>query len=183
MLLAHYELTGCDWWSWFWLFLTVKAITCETTAAQLCQYQKPAKHCPRYRWQNLSIPLFHKFQHACALLSRLYCQRNCLEENPHLSRVIGTRIYSDVSPFIGYLLLFVNIKQSYLPFIFCNSVEVKYMQSCHPRWGDSEWCWRLHWRDASGHEEILRCLISKWRFLREVGDSCLLMKWYPSGVY
>ncbi|CAF98015.1 unnamed protein product, partial [Tetraodon nigroviridis] len=54
--------------------VTVKAITCETTAAQLCSYQKPAKHCPR-----------------------LYCQRNCLEENPHLSRVIGTRIYSDKS--------------------------------------------------------------------------------------
>uniref|UniRef100_A0A674P635 Cysteine-rich secretory protein LCCL domain containing 1a n=1 Tax=Takifugu rubripes TaxID=31033 RepID=A0A674P635_TAKRU len=54
--------------------VTVKAITCETTAAQLCPYQKPAKHCPR-----------------------IYCQRNCLEENPHLSRVIGTRIYSDKS--------------------------------------------------------------------------------------
>ncbi|KAI9523203.1 hypothetical protein NQZ68_029208 [Dissostichus eleginoides] len=52
----------------------VKAITCETTVAPMCSYQKPAKHCPR-----------------------LYCPRNCLEENPHISRVIGTRIYSDKS--------------------------------------------------------------------------------------
>ncbi|CAB1350018.1 unnamed protein product [Coregonus sp. 'balchen'] len=27
----------------------------------------------------------------------LYCPRNCMEENPNISRVIGTRIYSDVS--------------------------------------------------------------------------------------
>uniref|UniRef100_A0A7N8XI40 Cysteine rich secretory protein LCCL domain containing 1 n=1 Tax=Mastacembelus armatus TaxID=205130 RepID=A0A7N8XI40_9TELE len=54
--------------------VTVKAITCESTVAQLCPYQKPAKHCPR-----------------------LYCPRNCLEESPHISRVIGTRIYSDTS--------------------------------------------------------------------------------------
>ncbi|XP_077952018.1 cysteine-rich secretory protein LCCL domain-containing 1 isoform X1 [Gasterosteus aculeatus] len=54
--------------------VTVKAITCETTVAQMCSYQKPTKHCPR-----------------------LYCPRNCLEENPHISRVIGTRIYSDKS--------------------------------------------------------------------------------------
>uniref|UniRef100_A0A8C2ZLT5 Cysteine rich secretory protein LCCL domain containing 1 n=1 Tax=Cyclopterus lumpus TaxID=8103 RepID=A0A8C2ZLT5_CYCLU len=26
----------------------IKAITCETTVAQMCSYQKPAKHCPRY---------------------------------------------------------------------------------------------------------------------------------------
>ncbi|XP_008305822.1 cysteine-rich secretory protein LCCL domain-containing 1 isoform X2 [Cynoglossus semilaevis] len=54
--------------------VTVKAITCDTTAAQLCPFQKPAKHCPR-----------------------LYCPRNCLEENSHTSRVIGTRIFSDRS--------------------------------------------------------------------------------------
>ncbi|XP_069369109.1 cysteine-rich secretory protein LCCL domain-containing 1 isoform X3 [Paralichthys olivaceus] len=54
--------------------VSVKAITCETTVAQLCPYQKPAKHCPR-----------------------LYCPRSCSEENPHISRVIGTRIYSDKS--------------------------------------------------------------------------------------
>ncbi|XP_077365772.1 cysteine-rich secretory protein LCCL domain-containing 1-like isoform X2 [Festucalex cinctus] len=54
--------------------VTVKAITCETTVAQLCPYQRPVKHCPR-----------------------LYCPRNCLEENSHISRVIGTRIYSDKS--------------------------------------------------------------------------------------
>lgn len=54
--------------------VTVKAITCETTVAMMCPYEKPATHCPR-----------------------LYCPRNCMEENPHISRVIGTRIYSDRS--------------------------------------------------------------------------------------
>ncbi|XP_046880168.1 cysteine-rich secretory protein LCCL domain-containing 1-like isoform X2 [Hypomesus transpacificus] len=54
--------------------VTVKAINCETTVAQLCSYQKPVKHCPR-----------------------LYCPSNCMEENPHISRVIGTRTYSDTS--------------------------------------------------------------------------------------
>ncbi|XP_057680477.1 cysteine-rich secretory protein LCCL domain-containing 1-like [Corythoichthys intestinalis] len=54
--------------------VAVKAITCETTVAQLCPYQRPAKHCPR-----------------------LYCPRNCIEEKPNISRVIGTRIYSDKS--------------------------------------------------------------------------------------
>uniref|UniRef100_A0A668A648 Cysteine rich secretory protein LCCL domain containing 1 n=1 Tax=Myripristis murdjan TaxID=586833 RepID=A0A668A648_9TELE len=54
--------------------VTVKAITCDTTVAQLCPYQRPVKHCPR-----------------------LYCPRNCIEENPQISRVIGTRIYSDKS--------------------------------------------------------------------------------------
>uniref|UniRef100_A0A3Q3FGW6 Cysteine rich secretory protein LCCL domain containing 1 n=1 Tax=Labrus bergylta TaxID=56723 RepID=A0A3Q3FGW6_9LABR len=59
---------------WMDVMREVKAITCETTVAQLCPYEKPAKHCPR-----------------------LYCPRNCLEDNPHISRVIGTRIYSDKS--------------------------------------------------------------------------------------
>uniref|UniRef100_A0A8C7Z060 Cysteine rich secretory protein LCCL domain containing 1 n=1 Tax=Oryzias sinensis TaxID=183150 RepID=A0A8C7Z060_9TELE len=54
--------------------VAVKAITCETTVAQLCPYEKPATHCPR-----------------------LYCPRNCLEDNPRISRVIGTKIYSDKS--------------------------------------------------------------------------------------
>lgn len=57
----------------------------------------------------LHISIFHKFSSpasckfksltmsTCSLF-RLYCPRNCLEENPHISRVIGTRIYSDVSP-------------------------------------------------------------------------------------
>ncbi|KPP77482.1 cysteine-rich secretory protein LCCL domain-containing 1-like [Scleropages formosus] len=54
--------------------VTVKAITCETTVAQLCPFQKPVRHCPR-----------------------LYCPRNCMQENPHLARVIGTQIYSDKS--------------------------------------------------------------------------------------
>uniref|UniRef100_A0A665VL81 LCCL domain-containing protein n=1 Tax=Echeneis naucrates TaxID=173247 RepID=A0A665VL81_ECHNA len=54
--------------------VAVKAITCETTVAQLCPYQKPAKHCPR-----------------------LYCPRSCIEEKAHISRVIGTGIYSDKS--------------------------------------------------------------------------------------
>ncbi|KAL1006277.1 hypothetical protein UPYG_G00070160 [Umbra pygmaea] len=54
--------------------VTVKVISCETTIAVLCPYQKPVKHCPR-----------------------LYCPQNCMEENPNVSRVIGTRIYSDKS--------------------------------------------------------------------------------------
>uniref|UniRef100_A0A8C2CTI8 Cysteine-rich secretory protein LCCL domain containing 1a n=1 Tax=Cyprinus carpio TaxID=7962 RepID=A0A8C2CTI8_CYPCA len=54
--------------------VTVKVITCETTVSALCPYQKPARHCPR-----------------------IYCPKNCLQENPHLSRVIGTKMYSDKS--------------------------------------------------------------------------------------
>ncbi|XP_041924400.1 cysteine-rich secretory protein LCCL domain-containing 1 [Alosa sapidissima] len=54
--------------------VTVKVVTCETTVAQLCPYQRPAKHCPR-----------------------IYCPRNCMQENPQISRVIGTGIYSDKS--------------------------------------------------------------------------------------
>uniref|UniRef100_A0A8C3JFI8 Cysteine rich secretory protein LCCL domain containing 1 n=1 Tax=Calidris pygmaea TaxID=425635 RepID=A0A8C3JFI8_9CHAR len=54
--------------------VTVQAITCETTVEQLCPFQKPASHCPR-----------------------VYCPRNCMQANPHYARVIGTRIYSDIS--------------------------------------------------------------------------------------
>ncbi|KFW88062.1 Cysteine-rich secretory protein LCCL domain-containing 1 [Manacus vitellinus] len=54
--------------------VTVQAITCETTVEQLCPFQKPASHCPR-----------------------VYCPHNCMQANPHYARVIGTRIYSDVS--------------------------------------------------------------------------------------
>ncbi|KAL4635167.1 cysteine-rich secretory protein LCCL domain-containing 1-like [Arapaima gigas] len=54
--------------------VTVKAVTCETTVAQLCPFQKPVTHCPR-----------------------LYCPRSCMQENPHFARVIGTQIYSDKS--------------------------------------------------------------------------------------
>ncbi|XP_035284440.1 cysteine-rich secretory protein LCCL domain-containing 1b [Anguilla anguilla] len=52
----------------------VKAITCETTVAQLCPFKKPVRHCPR-----------------------LYCPRNCLQMTSQHSRVIGTRVYSDKS--------------------------------------------------------------------------------------
>uniref|UniRef100_A0A8C2CP66 Cysteine-rich secretory protein LCCL domain containing 1a n=1 Tax=Cyprinus carpio TaxID=7962 RepID=A0A8C2CP66_CYPCA len=31
------------------------------------------------------------------LPTRIYCPKNCLQENPHLSRVIGTKMYSDKS--------------------------------------------------------------------------------------
>ncbi len=41
-----------------------------------------------------------------SLPTRIYCPRNCLQENPHLSRVIGTKIYSDVS----FLFVFFKIK-------------------------------------------------------------------------
>ncbi|NXC51362.1 CRLD1 protein, partial [Penelope pileata] len=54
--------------------VTVQAITCETTVEQLCPFQKPASHCPR-----------------------VYCPHNCMQANPHYARVIGTRIYSDIS--------------------------------------------------------------------------------------
>ncbi|XP_039235083.1 cysteine-rich secretory protein LCCL domain-containing 1 isoform X5 [Pipra filicauda] len=54
--------------------VTVQAITCETTVEQLCPFQKPASHCPR-----------------------VYCPHNCMQANPHYARVIGTRIYCDVS--------------------------------------------------------------------------------------
>uniref|UniRef100_A0A4X2LJA7 LCCL domain-containing protein n=1 Tax=Vombatus ursinus TaxID=29139 RepID=A0A4X2LJA7_VOMUR len=54
--------------------VTVQTITCETTVEQLCPFHKPASHCPR-----------------------VYCPRNCVQANPHYARVIGTRIYSDVS--------------------------------------------------------------------------------------
>ncbi|MBN3290263.1 CRLD1 protein, partial [Polypterus senegalus] len=54
--------------------VTVKAVTCQTTVAQFCPFQKPVTHCPR-----------------------IYCPRNCMQENPHIARVIGTRIYSDQS--------------------------------------------------------------------------------------
>ncbi|XP_041624437.1 cysteine-rich secretory protein LCCL domain-containing 1 isoform X1 [Vulpes lagopus] len=54
--------------------VTVQAITCETTVEQLCPFHKPASHCPR-----------------------VYCPRNCMQANPHYARVIGTRVYSDLS--------------------------------------------------------------------------------------
>ncbi|KAJ8376600.1 hypothetical protein SKAU_G00071800 [Synaphobranchus kaupii] len=54
--------------------VTVKAITCETTASELCPYQKPASHCPR-----------------------LYCPSNCMQEKHDSARVIGTLSYSDIS--------------------------------------------------------------------------------------
>ncbi|KAJ8796997.1 hypothetical protein J1605_001807 [Eschrichtius robustus] len=57
--------------------VTVQAVTCETTVEQLCPFHKPASHCPR-----------------------VYCPRNCMQANPHYARVIGTRIYSDVSTLI-----------------------------------------------------------------------------------
>nr|XP_040124030.1 cysteine-rich secretory protein LCCL domain-containing 1 [Ictidomys tridecemlineatus] len=54
--------------------VTVQAVTCETTVEQLCPFHKPASHCPR-----------------------VYCPRNCMQANPHYARVIGSRIYSDLS--------------------------------------------------------------------------------------
>ncbi|XP_003506836.1 cysteine-rich secretory protein LCCL domain-containing 1 isoform X1 [Cricetulus griseus] len=54
--------------------VTVQAVTCETTVEQLCPFHKPASHCPR-----------------------VYCPRNCMQANPHYARVIGSRVYSDLS--------------------------------------------------------------------------------------
>lgn len=39
-----------------------------------------------------------------------------------------------------------------------------------PRRGDSQRRGRLHRRDANGHEEVLHRVVSKRRFLGEVGD-------------
>uniref|UniRef100_A0A8C2IML0 Cysteine-rich secretory protein LCCL domain containing 1a n=1 Tax=Cyprinus carpio TaxID=7962 RepID=A0A8C2IML0_CYPCA len=69
----HYGVIDNDG-GWMDVTRQVKVITCETTVSVLCPYQKPARHCPR-----------------------IYCPRNCLQENPHLSRVIGTKMYSDKS--------------------------------------------------------------------------------------
>lgn len=33
----------------------------------------------------------------CLFFSRVYCPRNCMQANPHYARVIGSRVYSDVS--------------------------------------------------------------------------------------
>ncbi|XP_028925773.1 cysteine-rich secretory protein LCCL domain-containing 1 [Ornithorhynchus anatinus] len=52
----------------------VQAVTCETTVEQLCPFRRPASHCPR-----------------------VYCPPNCTQANPHYARVIGSRIYSDLS--------------------------------------------------------------------------------------
>lgn len=52
---------------------------------------------------------------------RLYCPRNCLEENPHISRVIGTRIYSDVSCF--RLTTDVEIELNELTFFFLHNLS------------------------------------------------------------
>ncbi|GCC26362.1 hypothetical protein chiPu_0004778 [Chiloscyllium punctatum] len=54
--------------------VTVQSANCETRGHQMCTFKKPASHCPR-----------------------IYCPRNCMQENPHLARVIGTHIYSDRS--------------------------------------------------------------------------------------
>ena len=39
-----------------------------------------------------------------SLFFRVYCPRNCMQANPHYARVIGTRIYSDVS-----ILIYVGL--------------------------------------------------------------------------
>ncbi|KAK3541254.1 hypothetical protein QTP86_019199 [Hemibagrus guttatus] len=54
--------------------VSIQVITCETTVSTLCPFESPVTHCPR-----------------------IYCPHNCLQEHPHVSRVIGTRIYSDKS--------------------------------------------------------------------------------------
>ncbi|GAA6099032.1 cysteine-rich secretory protein LCCL domain-containing 1 [Tachysurus ichikawai] len=54
--------------------VSIQVINCETTVSTLCPFESPVKHCPR-----------------------IYCPHNCLQEHPHVSRVIGTRIYSDKS--------------------------------------------------------------------------------------
>ncbi|XP_062841642.1 cysteine-rich secretory protein LCCL domain-containing 1 [Trichomycterus rosablanca] len=52
----------------------VKVVTCDTTVASLCPYESRLRHCPR-----------------------IYCPHACLQEPSQISRVIGTRTYSDDS--------------------------------------------------------------------------------------
>ncbi|XP_078073236.1 cysteine-rich secretory protein LCCL domain-containing 1-like isoform X1 [Mustelus asterias] len=54
--------------------VTVQSANCQTRGHQICTYKKPTSHCPR-----------------------IYCPQNCMQENPHLARVIGTHVYSDRS--------------------------------------------------------------------------------------
>ncbi|XP_078524377.1 cysteine-rich secretory protein LCCL domain-containing 2 [Lissotriton helveticus] len=54
--------------------VTVQSLDCYTTVAELCQFKKPASHCPR-----------------------IYCPAHCKSEPAHWAPVIGTNIYSDSS--------------------------------------------------------------------------------------
>ncbi|XP_069492364.1 cysteine-rich secretory protein LCCL domain-containing 2 [Ambystoma mexicanum] len=54
--------------------VTVQTLDCYTTVAELCQFKKPASHCPR-----------------------AHCPANCKNEPEYWSPVIGTNIYADSS--------------------------------------------------------------------------------------
>lgn len=99
------------------LWLPVKAVNCETTLAQFCPVKKTVRHCPRWTYfiikkiltdyTSYHVVNLEKKTFCCLIMqhltrcvfSRLYCPRNCLYNS--YARVIGTRYYSDVSPFKG----------------------------------------------------------------------------------
>ncbi|KAG8562475.1 hypothetical protein GDO81_015690 [Engystomops pustulosus] len=54
--------------------VTVQTIDCYSTVAEICPFEKPAKHCPRFS-----------------------CPSHCKDEPSHWAPVIGTNIYADTS--------------------------------------------------------------------------------------
>lgn len=72
---------------------------------------------------------------------RLYCPRSCLEENPHISRVIGTGTYSDVSLTIhhqDHQRLKMNQHLLHHLSLLHTSVEVQHMPIRRPRGSNQE---------------------------------------------
>ncbi|KFZ64802.1 Cysteine-rich secretory protein LCCL domain-containing 2, partial [Podiceps cristatus] len=54
--------------------VTTQTLDCYTTVAELCQFKKPATHCPR-----------------------IYCPAHCKDEPSYWAPVFGTNVYADVS--------------------------------------------------------------------------------------
>ncbi|PIO39260.1 hypothetical protein AB205_0147370 [Aquarana catesbeiana] len=53
--------------------VTAQTIDCYSTVAEICPFEKPAKHCPRF-----------------------YCPSHCKDEPSHWAPVIGSNIYADI---------------------------------------------------------------------------------------
>lgn len=87
-------------WAWFYVCLHISILFIYKFSLAL------------WKWKSLTMFLSP---------FRLYCPRNCLEENPHISRVIGTRIYSDVSFF--RLTTDVEIELNELTFFFLHNLS------------------------------------------------------------
>lgn len=88
---------------------------------------------PRHRRLTLNPPNVSLF----LFFFRVYCPRNCLEENPRISRVIGTRIYSDVShvPRAQSVVVY-DWTQSNIALPPPPAAEVKYLPGSRPHRGD-----------------------------------------------